>query len=629
MTTEAGFEDLVEEFFGELSFDPNELREKYRLERDKRLRPDGPDQYVKVAENPDAARLSRDVWVEPGFTRDPLFDEVETAIIGAGFAGLVMGARLREAGFEDIRLIDKAADVGGTWYWNRYPGLNCDIESYVYFPLLEETGYVPKHKYSFGPEIFEYCQIIARKYGLYKNSCFQTAVTELCWDEADGRWIISTDQGDRMRARYIVLAPGAGTNRMKLPGIPGLTDFKGHSFHASRWDYTYTGGDTNGNMTELADKRVGVIGTGATAVQIVPHLAESAKHVYVFQRTPSSVGVRGNRETDPDWAESLTPGWHQERQDNFMAIAQGDGAEVDLVDDGFTATWSKLLPVGARRDAEAKLGRRISTDERRGLTEVADFEIMNAIRARIDNTVKDPATAESLKPWYRNNCKRPCWHDSYLDAFNNPNVDLIDTDGKGVDRLTENGVVANGEEYEIDCLIYVLGFSVTGGARAAQAMGCPIIGRDGLSLVDRWSEVPSALWGLMTDGFPNCFFLPGPQNVFSILLTYTYSDLSLQTAHILDVARRRGLRTVEASTETVQEWSDTVVASQRYGTEAFFSSCTPGYYNNEGKVPTSVKKEGGKTFVMSAGGYGGGPQKYIEILRDWRAQEDCPGIEMR
>lgn len=265
-------------------FDPNALREKYRAERDKRLRAEGNEQYVEIAG--EFAHYLDDPYTER-IERKPLTDNVEIAIIGGGFGGLLVGARLREAGFDDIRLIEKGGDVGGTWYWNRYPGAACDVESYVYLPLLEELGKIPSEKYAHAAEILQHSRDIATHYDLYRNACLQTEVTELRWDESDDRWVISTDRGDAMRARFVVLANGP-LHRPKLPGIPGIEGYRGHSFHTSRWDYEYTGGDENGNLTGLADKRVGIIGTGATAVQCVPHLGAAAKELYVFQRTPSS-----------------------------------------------------------------------------------------------------------------------------------------------------------------------------------------------------------------------------------------------------------------------------------------------------------------------------------------------------
>ncbi len=326
-------------------FDPDALRNRYREERDKRLRNDGNEQYVEV--KGDFKRYIDDPYVDPGFTRKPLNDEVEVLIIGGGFGGLLAGARLREAGVQSIRMIEKGGDFGGTWYWNRYPGAQCDIEAYIYLPLLEETGYIPKEKYSYAPEILEHSRRIGKKYDLYRDVCFQTQIKSITWNEEECRWIITTDRDDRMRARFVVMSNGP-LNRPKLPGIPGIDSYKGHTFHTSRWDYGYTGGDTTGNLNKLGDKKVAVIGTGATAVQCVPYLAKYAQHLYVFQRTPSSVDERGNRPTDPEWVKTLTPGWQRRRMDNFNVLVSGGMEEVDLVSDGWTdiiRNLGAILPV--------------------------------------------------------------------------------------------------------------------------------------------------------------------------------------------------------------------------------------------------------------------------------------------
>jgi len=290
-------------------FDPDALRRKYQLERDKRIRQDGNTQYVELAGA--FASYLEDPYTDP-VDRAPLTEDVGVAIIGGGFAGLITGARLTEAGIDDFRIIEKGGDFGGTWYWNRYPGAQCDVESYVYLPLLEETSYVPSEKYVRAPEILEHCHRIARHFNLYERSCLSTEVTAIEWDEARVRWTVTTNRGDRISAQFLVMGNGP-LHRPKLPGIPGIETFEGHSFHTSRWDYTYTGGDSNGGLEGLADKRVGIIGTGATAVQVIPHVAASAAELFVFQRTPSSIDVRANRPTDPDWAASLEPGWQRDR----------------------------------------------------------------------------------------------------------------------------------------------------------------------------------------------------------------------------------------------------------------------------------------------------------------------------
>ncbi|MBV1930190.1 MAG: NAD(P)/FAD-dependent oxidoreductase, partial [Porticoccaceae bacterium] len=218
---------------GKLGFDPDALRDKYAYERDKRVRSEGASQYQELSGELDV--FDDDPFVEPGFTRDPVEKEVDVAIIGGGFGGLLVGAHLREAGVESICCIEKGGDFGGTWYWNRYPGAQCDVESYIYFPLLEELNYIPSKKYSFAPEILAHSKAIADKYQLYDNACLQTEVTEIHWDESISRWIISTNHGDKMKARYVAMANGL-LSRPKLPGIPGIDSFKGHTFHTSRWD---------------------------------------------------------------------------------------------------------------------------------------------------------------------------------------------------------------------------------------------------------------------------------------------------------------------------------------------------------------------------------------------------------
>lgn len=420
----------IAQLLGDLDFDPDMLRDKYRAERDKRVRADGNDQYVEVTA--EFSQYVDDPYVEPGFTREPLFDHVEVAIIGGGFGGLLTGARLRMAGVESIRMVERAGDVGGTWYWNRYPGAMCDVESYVYLPLLEEMGYIPKHKYSFAPEIFEYSKSIANRFNLYENALFQTGVTEMRWDEAQAHWTITTDRNDRFTAKFVAMANGT-LNRPKLPGIPGINEFKGYTFHTSRWDYNYTGGDSTGNLTGLAGKRVGIIGTGATAIQCIPHLGASAEQLYVFQRTPSSVDVRNNRETDPEWAASLEPGWQQRRMENFNVLVSGGDQDEDLVADGWTDIFRNLTRTAAKTAGKA-LGRRLTPEERAELMELADMRKMEQVRARAETIVQDPATAELLKPWFRQFCKRPCFHDEYLATYNRPNVTLVDTDGLGVEQ---------------------------------------------------------------------------------------------------------------------------------------------------------------------------------------------------
>jgi cyclohexanone monooxygenase len=590
----------------ELDFDPDRLREKYREEREKRLRPDGNAQYLEVKGA--LAHFARDPWVAPGFTREPLRDEIDVALVGGGFGGLLAGARLRQLGVEGLRVIEKGGDFGGTWYWNRYPGVACDIESYVYLPLLEELGHVPQEKYSRGAEIFAHCQAIARKYDLYRGACLQTEVTEIRWDEGASRWIVSTDRGDAAKARFVCLANGI-LQKPKLPGIPGIESFEGHSFHTSRWDYAYTGGDANGDLTRLRDKRVGIIGTGATAVQCIPHLGAGAQHLYVFQRTPSSVDVRANRPTDPAWARSLAPGWHQRRMDNFQILTAGGYQEEDLVNDGWTDIIRKLLSMMLSNEKPD-----LSPEAIARSMELADFAKMEEIRARVASIVEDPATAEALKPYYRQFCKRPCFHDEYLDTFNRPNVTLVDTKGRGVERITKKGVVAGGREYEVDCLIFATGFEV--GTDYSRRAGYGVVGRGGLPLSEKWRGGVRTLHGIHIHGFPNCFMMSIAQSGFTVNFPYMIDQQARHIAWVIATALERGIQALEVSEQAEAEWVDAVVG--RAGNTAEFSrQCTPGYYNNEGQ-PSEASRQNGFYF--------GGPTEFVKVLEDWRADGSLKGL---
>jgi cyclohexanone monooxygenase len=589
------------------AFDPDALRDRYRAERDKRLRADGNEQYVEIAGR--FAHYLDDPYVAP-IEREPLFDEVTVAIVGGGFGGQLAGARLREAGVNDLRIIEKGGDFGGTWYWNRYPGAMCDIESYIYLPLLEEIGYVPREKYTRAPEILAHSRAIGEHFRLYDNACFQTEVTEVRWDEQACRWIIHTNRGDAMRAQYVVMANGP-LHRPKLPGIAGVETYAGHSFHTSRWDYGYTGGTSDGGLAGLAGKRVGIIGTGATAVQCIPHLGAAAEHLYVFQRTPSSIDVRDNRPTDPEWAQSLQAGWQKRRMENFNNLVSGVLEPEDLVSDGWTDIIGKLLIIARRGDGDFT-----SADGIANTMELADFEKMEQIRARVDALVADPVTAELLKPYYRQFCKRPCFHDEYLDTYNRANVTLVDTDGKGVDRITERGVVVGDTEYELDCLIYATGFEV--GTDYTRRAGYEVFGRDGVTLTEKWSEGAATLHGMHSRGFPNCFIFSPTQAGFTANFPHLLDEQSRHLAYILGHAAEQGVEMIEASQQAEDDWVQRIIDMAQFNMR-FLENCTPGYYNNEGKpAERSIRNSS----------YGAGSIAFFKVLADWRDEGSLAGLEL-
>ncbi|GIF03429.1 flavin-containing monooxygenase [Actinoplanes siamensis] len=563
------------------------LRAKYQAERDRRIRPEGNAQYRRAAgEFSSYAKDPYTGWAE----RDTVHDRVEAVVIGGGFGGLVSGARLRQAGVESLRTIDEAGDFGGTWYWNRYPGVHCDIEATVYLPLLEEVGYVPKWRYAPGEEIRQHAVAIAKQFDLYADTMFHTRVTELRWDDDAAEWTVTTDRGDEFRSRYVVISSGALT-QPKLPGIPGIDEFRGRTFHSSRWAHDY----------DLTGKRVAVVGTGASGIQIVPSIAADVEHLYVFQRTPSSVDVRGNRPTDPAWAASLRPGWQQERMDNFLTLVTGGHVEQDLIGDGWTAT-ARLQ----RQLLTGTLDETISAEEREHLDELADVRKMDEIRGRVDEIVEDPATAEILKPWYRYMCKRPTFSDFYLQTFNRPNVTLVDTaDFGGITAMTPTAVVVGDREYEVDCVIFATGFEV--GISGVVSGTLPVYGRGGLPLLRHWSKGPRTLHGFYSHGFPNLFHLGSLQNAASVNFTHVLQEQAIHIGALIGEARKRGARRIEPTAEAEQAWVD-VIRETAPVTFDFQAECTPGYYNGEGK-PRPVNNS-----------FGPGPVVFHDLLRRWRAE---------
>jgi cyclohexanone monooxygenase len=584
-------------------FDPEVLKKKYAAERDKRLnlRPEGEAQFIKMKGA--FAHYSEDLYTKRE-ERAPREEAVEVAIVGCGFAGLLTAARLQEQGIHDIRIFERGGDFGGTWYWNRYPGAACDVESYIYLPLLEEIGTMPSAKYVFAPEILEHVRNIARKYDFYPRALLHTDVTEARFDEQTSRWLLTTDRGDRISARYFILASGH-YREPKLPGIPGIEKFEKHSFHTSRWDYDYTGGDFYNGLPNLKDKVVGIIGTGATAVQCVPHLARWSKHLYVFQRTPSSVDVRANRPTDPEWFKSLQPGWQRGRMENFTAVQMGAPME-DLVNDGWTQI-AHLMRKRATPDMTPAQGAE--------LFQMADFELMENVRERVEAIVKDHETAEALKPWYNWLCKRPCYHDEYLDTFNRSNVTLVDTQGRGVERMSEDAVFANGKEFKVDCLVYATGFELSPYEKGTPL---PIYGRGGLPLAEKWKDGATTMHGIHVHGFPNFLSTGSRQGFWSNNFPHGQDEVARHIAYILRHAHDRNATTIEVTSDAENNW---VRFHEEKSVDLLHKwlDCTPSYFNQEGKPSPTMTRDAP---------FGGSIFELADIFRQWREKGDLPGLTL-
>ncbi|CAB4893525.1 MAG: NAD(P)-binding protein [Actinobacteria bacterium] len=576
-----------------------EAREKYRIEREKRLRTDGIRQYKEL--KGDYEEFDRDPYVEPGFTRDAVIEDVDVVIVGGGFGGMIEAANLTKAGITNFRIIEKAGDFGGTWYWNRYPNAACDVESYVYLPLLEDTGYMPTEKYAKAPEIFAYCQLLGRTFDMYRGALFQTEVEDMRWDESTKRWNVMTSRSDVLSAKFIVIAGGV-LHKAKLPGIPGIESYAGRAFHTSRWDYSFTGGSSQTLMEKLADKRVGIVGTGATAVQVVPKLAEAAQELFVFQRTAACVGVRNNKPTDPEWFKSLKPGWQAERTRNFTQAVTGAQPAVDMIDD----EWTKMNWVDTRKLPE-------NDDEALELERI-DFENMERVRQRIADVITDPAMAELMMPWYSQSCKRPCFHDEYLPAFNRPNVHLVDTDGKGVNEINERGVIVNGVEYPVDLLIFASGFEVT--TDYTHRLGFDPKGRNGVSLSEAWAEGPATLHGVLSNGFPNMFMISTVQGAQATNFVHSITATAQHVAFLIEQCVKGNIATIEPETSAQENWFETLFA-QLWGIARYNATCTPGYLNSEGGGDMrSARAIAWMTSVLG----------FAEYVENWRQQGDLAGL---
>ena len=569
------------------------LHDKYLAERDKRLRGDGAAQYVEM-ENPFIGDVN-DPYADVRIDRAAVSEDVDVAIVGGGFSGLLAATSLLKEGVIDIRIIEKGSDVGGTWYWNRYPGCRCDVDSYTYLPLIEDHGEMPTESFSRAPEILDHARRIADRTGLYDKTLLQTGVSGADWNEATGRWLVTTDRGDEIRARFVCMASGI-LSRPKLPGIPGARDFKGHSFHTSRWDYDYTKGDTTGGLTGLKDKSVAIIGTGASAVQAIPYLGEWCRNLFVVQRTPAAVDDRENAPTDPAWYNNQEPGWWERRALNFEGFVNSIPQTEDLIQNGWTRNWGKMTEAMYKGETPEEMGR---------LRQQADFEKMEVMRARIANIVKDPATAEALKPYFNWMCKRPLFVDNYFETYNRPNVTLIDTKGRGLDRITGNSIVFEGRDYEVDCIIYASGFEVA--SPPDRTAGFDMHGVGGISLSDYWAEGRKTLHGMLTHNFPNMGIISGLKHA-GITWSITFMNRR-QSEHFAALVKRclDSGNNFDVTEQAEQSWLE-VLKDKAMVDDTFLRECTPGYYNNEGKDQRDS---------IWLSNYGGGPFEYMDVLRDW------------
>lgn len=590
----------------DLSIDAEKLRARYEAERNKRINTAGTDQYIFTEGK--FAEFADDPYADEPAPRSALQEDLDFLVIGAGFGGLQLGAALRHGDIDNFRILDVAADFGGTWYWNRYPGLRCDVESYIYLPFLEETGYVPTERYVRGNEIFAYCQLLGRHFNLYDRALFQTKVTGMKWDENAARWIVTTTRGDTFRARFVTTQSGI-FSRPQLPGIRGIEEFEGHAFHSARWDYEYTGGSTEGELGKLSDKRIGIIGTGTTALQVVPEVARYAKEVTIFQRTPTAVGVRGNAPTDIEWFKSQPPGWQDQRIDAFNRLANGEEVVTDI-DDGWVRFFRKMI------NSVKLLPANSSPSQMDEAQEIADFEYNESIRSRVNEIVKSPEKADLLKAYYRTMCKRPGFSDDYLPAFNQEHVHVVDVSG-GIDRIKKKTVVVNGIDHEVDCLIFCTGFEL--GTTWTHQAGYEVVGKDGKNLSEKWQNGLLTYHGLFSRGFPNMFFMGLTQTGVTINVPHMLKEQINHLVFIVKYCIENNIRTVETTQEAEDKWQKemAIVSEAR---RPFQESCTPGYYNAEGRVDDQRSAIGTGWYLPST--------SFFDMWKKWRNDGDFKGLEL-
>jgi cation diffusion facilitator CzcD-associated flavoprotein CzcO len=485
--------------------------------------------------------MSRVVETETSVAPETVTD-FGAVVVGAGFGGLRMLYELRQLGIT-ARVIEAGTDVGGTWFWNRYPGARTDSESWVYcfsFSRELEQEWDWAERYPSQPEVLKYLQHVADRFHLREDIQFDTRVQSAVYDEGVNKWVVTTDRGERFTGTYFIPATGP-LSRPLDPPFEGLQSFAGEWYLTARWPE---------KEVDFSGKRVGVIGTGATGVQVVPVVAEQAAHVIVFQRTPNYVIAAGNH--------PLTDAERQDIKNRYDAIWARTQEQAGAFAMGGTDRSVKE----ATREEQQQVFERVwqcggfqflfETFNDLMLDERANEAATEFIRNQIRATVKDPATAELLCPkGYPLGAKRPPLGHSYYEAYNRDNVTLVDVSHHPIERITRKGVRAGAEEYEFDILIFATGFDGSTGA----LMAMDIRGRDGQSLNEKWAEGPRTYLGLAVDGFPNMFMISGPQSPFAnipVIIENAVRWISRAVSH----ERLDHLAYLEATPDAVQQWVD-------------------------------------------------------------------------
>ncbi|MGY3622910.1 flavin-containing monooxygenase [Bradyrhizobium sp. USDA 10063] len=466
----------------------------------------------------------------------------DVVVVGAGFAGMYMLHRLRGLGFS-VRVYEQGSGVGGTWYWNRYPGARCDVESMQYsYSFSEELqqDWDWSERYAPQPEILRYANHVADRFNLRPDIQFDTRVDAAAFDETSKLWSVTTSEGKTVTAKFVVLATGCLSNARK-PDIEGLDRFKGHVYHTGHWPH---------DQVDFTGLRVGVIGTGSSGIQSVPVIAEQASHLTVFQRTANfSIPARNARLLDEEraWFRANYPEVRRIEREVARNGIYTDLPDRGALDDGDNERRAKYEARWQRGGLTF-----MSAYNNLALDKAANDTAADFVREKIAEIVKDPETAKLLQPnSHPIGSKRICVDTDYFATFNRPNVTLVDIKSNPIVEITEHAVRTTAGKHELDALVLATGFDAMTGSVAK----IDIRGRDGLTLNAKWAEGPRTYLGLMSAGFPNLFIITGPgsPSVLSNMIVSIEQHVDW-ISDCLDYMRERELDTMEASREAEDKW---------------------------------------------------------------------------
>ena len=509
---------------------------------------------------------------------------VDICVVGAGFAGMYTIVKARQMG-KSVRVFEAGTDVGGTWYWNRYPGARCDIESVEYSYSFDEDlqqEWEWTERYAAQPEILKYARHVADRFDLRSDIQFSTRVLSAHFDESTSTWVTTTDRGDVVRSQFIIFATGCLSSANR-PHFDGDHLFEGDTYHTGEWPH---------DGVDFTGKTVGLIGTGSSAIQSIPLIAEQADHLTVFQRTASFSIPARNDTIDSDYVQRVKQNYKSFREANRLqtgafgsTIERGDSSALEASDAERRAEFERRWQKGGFGFLSSYNDFLLKSEAN---DTVADF-----VREKIQTIVKNPETAEALLPQQVIGCKRLCLDTNYYETFNRPNVSLVPVDKHPIERITEHGLVVNGKEHTFDVLVYATGFD----AMTGSLLKIDIRGRDNVALGDAWHAGPVTYLGLNTAGFPNMFMVSGPGS--PSVLTNMIMSIEQHVEWITDCISHmtsHGQSTIETTEESQSAW---VAFVNAVADMTLYPSCNSWYLgaNVPGKPRVFMPLIGFPTYV--------------------------------